>query len=465
MIIVIQQFIDRSVELEALERDFKGKKAGLAVIYGRRRVGKTELLLHFAKDRGHIFFQADRRGYRENISEFQRIAAETLDNPLFGRARFDSWHEMFGELLPIMEGTRLIVIDEYPYLIEEGANEEFQRIWDTLLSKSNVFLVLIGSSMSMMENKVLSHGAPLYGRRTMQMRVDRFPWYELRGFFPSYSNRDLIETYSILDGIPLYLRQFSGAIGVLDNIETNYLREDSFLFEEAEFLLREEFREPRRYFAILRAISSGKRAYGEIADETRMDKTLLSKYLSSLKELRMIDDDLPMFDDRTRLRRYRLTDNYYRFWFRYILPNRQLIDVGRSKEVLAIVKESLDEHVSMTFEDVVKDTLMRQGPWTEVGAWWDRRGENEIDAIARDGRSRRVLFAEVKWRSREVGWSTVEGLIEKAELPKVDGRWDRRFLVVSRSGFTERCLERMDSEKILHWDLDDIGKIVWGGNR
>lgn len=462
MIIVVQQFINRNIELDALERDFKGKKAGLAVIYGRRRVGKTELLLHFTKDKDHMFFQADRRGYMENLTEFQRIAAETLNNPLFGRARFDSWHEMFKELLPIMGSARLVVIDEYPYLIEEGANEEFQRIWDMVLSKSNVFLVLIGSSMSMMENRVLAHGAPLYGRRTMQMRVDKFPWNELKGFFPSYSVRALIETFSILDGIPLYLRQFSGLNDVLKNVEMNYLRKDSFLFEEAEFLLREEFREPRRYFAILRAISSGKRAYGEIADETGMDKTLLSKYLSSLKELRMIDDDLPMFDDRTRLRRYRLTDNYYRFWFRYILPNRQLVDVGRSKEVLAIVRESLDEHVSMTFEDVVKDTLLRQGPWTEVGAWWDRKGENEIDAIAKDERSRKVLFAEVKWRGRTVGWKTVQRLIQKADLPKVDRKWDKSFLVVSRSGFTKRCLEQMDSENVLHWDLDDIGRIALG---
>ena len=197
MIIVVQQFINRSLELETLERNFKGKEAGLAVIYGRRRVGKTELLLHFAKEKGHTFFQADRRGYKENVSEFQRIATEALDNPLFGRARFDSWHEMFREILPIMGDVRLVVIDEYPYLIEEGANEEFQRVWDTLLSKSNVFLVLIGSSMSMMENKVLAHGAPLYGRRTMQMRVDKFPWHELRGFYPSYSMRALIEAASV----------------------------------------------------------------------------------------------------------------------------------------------------------------------------------------------------------------------------------------------------------------------------
>jgi len=457
---MIQQFVDRRSELGALEREFEKDRPGLAVVYGRRRVGKTRLLLHFLKDREAIFFHADRRGYTENLVEFQRVASEVIGNPLFERARFESWHEMFRELLPVMGDRRLIVIDEYPYLIEEGANEEFQKIWDTLLSKSGVFLVLVGSSMSMMEQKVLAQSAPLYGRRSMQLRVDKFPWEELWGFFPSYSTREIIETYSVLDGIPLYLEQFSGSKGVLKNIEENYLRKDAFLFEEADFLLLEEFREPRRYFSILRAIASGKRRFGEIADGTAMDKTLLSKYLSSLKVLRMIDDDLPLLEDRTRLRRYRLTDNYYRFWFRYVFPNRHLVDVGRSSDVVRTVRETFSEHVSSTFEEVVRDVLLRHGPWTDVGAWWDRKGENEIDAIALDGRSGRVLFAETKWTNRAVGWKTVERLIEKSELPKVGRKAERRYLVASRSGFTEPCLRRMESEGILHWDLDDIRGMV-----
>ncbi|NOQ53123.1 MAG: ATP-binding protein, partial [Thermoplasmata archaeon] len=430
---MVQQFVDRRSELDALEREFEKDRPGLAVVYGRRRVGKTELLLHFLKDREAIFFHADRRGYRENLVEFQRVASEVIDNPLFERAMFESWHEMFRELLPVMGDIRLVVIDEYPYLIEEGANEEFQKIWDTLLSKSRVFLVLVGSSMSMMEQKVLAQSAPLYGRRSMQLRVDKFPWEELWGFFPSYSTSEIIETYSVLDGIPLYLEQFSGSKGVLKNIEENYLRKDAFLFEEADFLLLEEFREPRRYFSILRAIASGKRRFGEIADETAMDKTLLSKYLSSLKVLRMIDDDLPLLEGRTRLRRYRLTDNYYRFWFRYVFPNRHLVDVGRSSDVLWTVRETFSEHVSSTFEEVVRDVLLRHGPWTQVGAWWDRKGENEIDAIALDGRSGRVLFVETKWTNRAVGWKTVERLIEKSELPKVGRKAERGYLVASRS--------------------------------
>jgi AAA+ ATPase superfamily predicted ATPase len=465
MILMVQQFVDRQSELDAIDKEFKKKKAGLAIIYGRRRVGKTELLLHFLKDKEGIFFQADRRGYKENLVEFQRIAAEAMNNPLFARARFESWHEMFRELLPELGDRRLVVIDEYPYLIQEGANEEFQRVWDTLLSGSKVFLVLIGSSMSMIERKVLAHGAPLYGRRSMQLRVDKFPWEELRGFFPSYPIKDIIEAYSVLDGIPLYLEQFSASVGVLKNIEVNYLRKDAFLFEEAEFLLMEEFREPRRYFSILRAIASGKRRYGEIADATDMEKTLLSKYLSSLKELRIIDDDMPLLEDRTRLRRYRLTDNYYRFWFRYVFPNKHLVDMGRSKEVITTVRETFSEHVSGTFEEVVRDILLRHGPWTDVGAWWDRKGENEIDAIAIDGRYGKVMFAETKWTNRAVGWNTVRRLIEKSELPPVGREMERSYLVVSRSGFTKPCLSRMDAENVQHWDLDDIGRIVWGDQR
>jgi AAA+ ATPase superfamily predicted ATPase len=296
----------------------------------------------------------------------------------------------------------------------------------------------------------------------MQLRVDRFPWEELRGFFPSYTTQGIIETYSVLDGIPLYLEQFSMSQMVMENVEHNYLRKDAFLFEEAEFLLMEEFREPRRYFSILRAIASGRRLFGEIADMTRMEKTLLSKYLSSLKELGIITDDLPLLETRTRLRRYKLTDNYYRFWFRYVFPNKHLVDVGRPREVVDIIQESFAEHVSGTFEEVVRDVLLRHGPWTEVGAWWDRTGVNEIDAIALDRRRGNVTFVETKWTNRQVGWTTVGRLMERSTMPKVGQNLKRRYLVVSKSGFTRSCLREMESQGILHWDLDDISKLVWG---
>jgi hypothetical protein len=460
---MVQLFVDRVLELEALEREYAKGRAGLAVVYGRRRVGKTELLLHFMEGKGGIYFLSDRRGYLENLREFQKVAASVIGNPLLERAAFASWLEMFERLVETMGERRLIVIDEYPYLIEEGANEEFQKVWDAVLSKGRTFLVLVGSSLSMMERKVLSHTAPLYGRRSMQLHVGSLRWEDLRGFYPRYTTEQIIETYSVLDGIPLYLEQFSEASGVLDNLQENYLRKDAFLYEEAEFLLLEEFREPRRYFAILQAIASGKRRFGEIADATHMDKTALSKYLSSLQELRIIADDVPFGAKRGRLRRYRLSDNYLGFWFRYVFPNKALVEVGRAREVLDIVRETFAEHVSRTFEAVVRDTLLRHGPWRTVDPWWDRKGENEIDAIAEDAKARRVLFAEAKWTSRKTGWETAETLIGKSQMSPVGPGMERSYLVASRSGFTPACLERMDSEGILHWDLEDLGTLAWGG--
>ncbi len=452
----MKQFIDRVLEIESLEREFDKAGPSLVVVFGRRRVGKTELMLHFIKDRGGIYFLADRRGYRENLQEFQKVAADVLGTPLLARADYDSWHEMFGELVDGLGDVRVIVLDEYPYLIEEGANEEFQKVWDTILSRSNVFLVLVGSSMGMMERGVLSRGAPLYGRRTMQLRVDRFHWKDLRGFFPGHGPEQLIETFSVLDGIPLYLKQFSGKRTLAQNLEESYLRKDAFLYDEAEFLLLEEFREPRRYFSILRNIASGKRSFGDIADGTSLDKATLSKYLSILQDLRLVVDDQPFGGEGSRLRRYRLSDNYLRFWFRYVYPNKQMVEVGRSREVLGIIRETFPEHVSMTFEDVVRDELLRRGPWTSVRPWWDRRGENEIDAVAEDSKGRRVLFAEAKWTNRPVGWGTVHDLIEKSSMVPVDRRWRPSYLVVSRSGFTEPCLDRMRSEGIGHWGLEDL---------
>ena len=453
---MVQQFIDRLSELEALEREYARDRAGLVIVYGRRRVGKTELLLHFLDGKGGIYFLSDRRGHQENLREFQRAAASALGNPLFERAAFASWLEMFEGLVKIMGDLRLVVIDEYPYLIEEGANEEFQKVWDAVLSKSKVLLVLVGSSLSMMEKKVLSQTAPLYGRRSMQLRVDRLRWEDAGGFFPKYTTEQLIEAYSVLDGIPLYLKQFSQELGVSENIEQNYLRKDAFLYEEAEFLLLEEFREPRRYFAVLQAIASGKRRFGEIADATSAEKSALSKYLSSLLELRIITEDLPFGAAGGRLRRYRLSDNYLQFWFRYVFPNKALVEAGRAREVLDIVRGTFPEHVSRTFESVVREALLRRGPWRSVDPWWDRKGENEIDAIALDERAGRALFVEAKWTTRKVGWDTVEGLMEKSDLPPVDPKMERNFLVASRSGFTPACLERMDSEGVLHWELEDL---------
>jgi AAA+ ATPase superfamily predicted ATPase len=308
----------------------------------------------------------------------------------------------------------------------------------------------------MMERGVLSRGAPLYGRRTMQLRVERFHWRDLHGFFPDHGAEQVIEVFSVLDGIPLYLEQFSGDRTIAKNLMDSYLRKDAFLYEEAEFLLLEEFREPRRYFSILRTIASGKRTFGEIADGTSLDKTTLSKYLSILQDLRLVVDDLPFGGESSRLRRYRLSDNYLRFWFRYVYPNKQLVEVGRSKEILGIIRETFPEHVSVTFEEVVRDELIMRGPWTSVRPWWDRKGENEVDAVAVDERGRRVMFVEAKWTRRPVGWRTVHGLMEKSSLVPVDRRWDPSYLVVSRSGFTRSCLERMDIEGVEHWGLEDL---------
>ncbi|MCD6461276.1 MAG: ATP-binding protein [Thermoplasmata archaeon] len=461
---MVQQygFLDREAELRALEEEYDRGRSSLAVIYGRRRVGKTEITLQLIKKKGGIYFLADRRGYRANLREFQRTVARELDLPLFAEAAFDSWTEMFESYTRVLkerDGPRILVVDEYPYLIEEGANEEFQRIWDTNLSKSGMFLILVGSSMGMMENRVLGYGSPLYGRRNIQLRVGKLPFREVRKFFPRYGPEKVVEAYGLLDGIPLYLRQFTDHLSIEENLRRNYLRKDAFLFEEGEFLLREELREPRRYFGILRTIARGKRTFGEIADDTGLDKASLSKYLSNLHELHIITEDLPLVGGKSRMKRYRISDNYLKAWFRYVNPNKALVETGRIDELLEEIRKDLPAYMGGVLEDIVWDILYHDLGWQKVGGWWNRRGD-EIDIVALDPLRKRVLFGEVKWGRRKATPGDLERLMERAEMVPVTPEYAKEYLLVSRAGFTKGCRERKDGmdkgPAIGLWTLSDL---------
>ena len=454
-----QQFVDREFELKSLEEEYRKPRAGFAIVYGRRRVGKTEILLQFLKGKEGIYFLADRRGYKENIREFQKVAAPIVKDPMFERVEFESWYDMFTHLSVLLDKSRkiVIVIDEYPYLIEEGVNEEFQKIWDMILSKMNVLLVLVGSSVSMMEKAVLFYGAPLYGRRTMQLHVRKLPFIEIKNFFPRYKIEELIEAYSILDGIPLYLRQFSDEITIEENLKRNYFRKDAFLYEEAEFLLREEFREPRKYFSILEALAQGKRTFGEIVDTTKMDKSTVSKYVSVLENLHIIETDLPFGVKKSRLKRYKIADNYLLFWFRYVYPHRTLIEMNRSDILVDTVKETFDMYVSVVFEKVIKELLLHKQEWHDISSWWNRRGE-EIDVVAVNKRRKEVLFAEVKWRNRKMGWTEYEELRRKSELVQGLEDYRKKYLLVNKGGFHDK--DKLAEEGAELWDLRKIEEII-----
>ncbi len=424
---MIQLFVDREDELQYLEEKFRSTNPELLVIYGRRRIGKTELVARFIRGKPAVYFLADRRPERDLLEEFKEKMSQALRDESFSKLEVRNWLELFKEFLKWWKGGKvIIVIDEFPMLIEDNKAipSVFQKIWDLELKNSHVVLILLGSSVSMMETEVLSYRSPLYGRRTGQWKLQPLRFNCLREFFKEYSEEDLVRVYGCLGGVPAYLLKFDPNIPFWDNVATRIFRKGEFLYGEAEFLLREELREPRLYSAILKAVAFGASSFGEIAGFTGLEKTLLSKYLDVLEELGWVERLYPV-GERIKPRKalYRIADPYMAFWFRYVFPNKSELELGNVDPVLEKVKRDYDAYLGMVYEQIFRESLysLKKIPFRPkiVGKWWFK--DQEIDAVALDEAQSSSAFFEVKWSSLK--GVKAEGIIQALKQKAQNFKW------------------------------------------
>ncbi|MCD6524765.1 MAG: ATP-binding protein [Thermococcus sp.] len=457
-----QKFVDRKRELEFLERAYRSGRAEFLVIYGRRRIGKTELLLHFARDKPHVYFLATEKPYRDNVRELQSLLAEFLGDKLFARVAFDDIDELLMAFADRIGDERVIlIIDEFPLLVEHHRPvlSLLQRAWDLKLSKTKIMLILCGSSVSAMETEVLGYKSPLYGRRTGQWRLTEIPFFHIGEFLPGYTVEELVKVWGVTGGIPAYLLQFDPEKSFDENVIERVLSKGAFLYEEAEFLLREELREPANYFAILQAIASGRSRFSEIVNATGLDKSLVSKYLTVLQRLDVVEREVPVtttVKEAGKRGLYSIADNYFAFWFRYVLPNKSYLEAGLAEEVWERSAEDFNLYLGSVFERLVRNPevfLSLTGfRFTKLGRWW-RKGE-EIDIVALDEREKRALFVEVKWKelSEREARGVLKDLERKADLVGLEG-WEKSYGLIAKS---VEGKGRLKEESYLIWDLEDF---------
>ncbi len=395
------RFVDREEELEFLERAYRSPAPQLLIIYGRRRIGKTELILRFLRDKPHIYYLADLESGISQLKRFKRSAELLLRDETFRRAEFRDWEDLFVALLDRWESRERLVIamDEFPNLVR--VNPAFpsilQRVWDLYLSKADVMLILTGSSVSVMEDEALSSRSPLYGRRTGQWKLGPISPEHLGEFLP-YREEDLARTYGVTGGVPHYLNLFDPRLPFWDNVETLALRKGGFLYEEAEFLIREELRDPSNYKSILEALARGATKLGEVCNLTGLDRGLVSKYLNVLERLDVVAGERPYGSGpRSRGKRYRIRDPYMRFYFRYIQPNKWMIESGLGSELRREVEADYDNFMGPTVEEICREVLPRRFSARKVGKWWS--GEGDLDLIMEGANT---VVVECKWGTARV---------------------------------------------------------------
>ena len=443
-------FVNRLAELDLLEKRFTSDKAEFFVLYGRRRVGKTELLARFCEGKRALFFVSDLGSEISMRSAFSQLINDTLFGPEQMDAVYSNWEAVFKALGNASKTDRLVVVlDEFPYLITTypPVASILQKAWDQTLKNTKIMLILCGSYIGMMEESVLSYKAPLYGRRTAQYLLEPLQFKDARLLFADFSPEDQVRAYAIYGGTPAYLQTIDSKKALDENIVDDILSRGSYLYDEVRFILQQELREPRNYFAILQAIAAGKTKLNEIKLATGLDGA--TAYLDTLQQLHLVERIVPVTTSQPQKSRrgiYRLKDHYLRFWFRFVHPNRSQLERSGSRLVLENqVLPEIDHFASLAFEDICQQYFWLEGlsgnlPFQPInsGRWWNNSEEIDLVVLGEE----EAILVECKWSSKPVGMNILANLERKAAIIQGDlGNKKIYFALCSRSGFTPQLMD------------------------
>ncbi len=461
--------MNRLEEIKFLEEKYNSKTAEFIVISGRRRVGKTRLVNEFLNKNAGIYYLCSTSGDKNNIQYFIETLNLVLPDLNLKNIIFNDWYSLFEHLSNniIFINTLkikkfIIILDEFPFLIQSNRNtpSEFQRIWELILKKLNVLLIMCGSSVSVMEKEVIGYKSPLYGRRTAQIEVLNLNVEHLSSFFSEYNVEDIINLWGVVGGSPAYLNLLNPNIDFWSNVRS-VLSKNNYMFKDAEIILREEFREPKNYTLILYSISIGKNKFSEIVQNTNIDKSKLSKYLEILKNTKIIVENKSVTDSyKNRKKQYLISDSYFNFWFRFIYPNKVFLEAENIDFVLNKIKGEFNTYMGFVFEKVIYNLILhrkilKELNFTNINRWWYK--DTEIDLVAIDSNSKDISFIECKWNNKAINAKKIYfDLKEKAKLVKWNNNSRNEKYII----FAKKFTSKINLKDLYLFDLEDIRKAL-----
>ena len=449
-------FVGRHQELEQLNQAYQENNFQFTVIYGRRRIGKTSLINEFLKDKKAIYYVALEENAEDNLKRFSDAISIFKNTDQGGKEKFANFEECFKEITRLAQKQRVIlVIDEFPYLAKAypTISSMLQSYIDHEFKETNLFLILCGSSMSFMERQVLGYQSPLYGRRTLALKLEPFKLSEAHEMLPKLSKEDAFIINTVCGGVPQYLSYMSDSMSVADNIKKNFLSKSGRLFDEPNNLLQQELRDPTNYNSIINAIASGASKHSKIAQSAHLQTGPLTTYLNNLIDLGIVEKKLPVTEQKKSKSKnivYRICDGMFRFWYTFVGKQTDLIERGLTDLAWVKVQKGLSDFMGPEFEKYSQDFMWSQdmnekivpNPFIHLGNWWgtDKRTHQqvELDIVGFSDDERDGYFGECKWKNEPISRSVLEKLIANSEIFKYP---IKHYYLFSKSGFTDSCRE------------------------
>jgi uncharacterized protein len=448
-------FVGREREIAILQSEWESAQARMLILYGRRRVGKTRLVTHWINNvtPRALYWVAEPTSSVDQLRSFsQALFGFESNSPVPEDFSYGSWAQAFEQAARMSKYERFaLVLDEFTYLIalEQGIAGILQNAWDHQLKNSNIFLIISGSHVGMMERGVLSYQAPLYGRATSKLHLQPLPFKATKGMFPNYKADERVALYAIFGGVPAYWEQFDPNLNLDRNIKQHLLGDANLNEDEPRLLLQDFVSDIHNYASILRAIAYGYRTPKEVASAAGLNERHISMYLSNLLQTGFVERRVPVTETSTsRQGRHHITDPFLRFHYRFLSRRQAQLALGVRDQVLAEIKRHLLDFIGThTWEELCREWLLRASgknllPFLpdQVGSIWNR--EAQIDVAGVNFMDKTLILGECKWDRYPKDVGTLEKLIDKTDkvLPK-DGQWKVFYLGFARRGWTSNAIE------------------------
>ncbi len=469
-------FIGRKRELASLYNLYNKEGFCVSVIYGRRRIGKSTLITEFIKDKNAVFYTATKVGKERNLELFARQVVSVLDSSL-ENVEFASIEAVFSFISKkSWEDKLIIVIDELPYWAEkdEALLSVLQKYIDTEWKNKNLMIILCGSALSFMENKVLSEKSPLFGRRDSQIKLEAFNYRDSALFVPKYSAEDKAICYGITGGVAKYLSMIDGEKSIDDNIKRLFFSTDGYLYHETRNLLTQEFSDITLVNNIIEQIAQGETTVNVIASKVGEKEPTVLYSLEKLMGVSLVEKKRCITEEKNKKKtQYVLKDHMFKFWYEFVPKAHSVIELGQGDVYYEkIVKPRLHSFMGSVFEEMCRYYVLEQGVLgrfgsfiTNVGMWWGVEtieksdGEKvcqsaDIDVLAISEIDKCAVVGECKFKNEKLDKGVYDTLIRRANL--VSGKYKiLKYVFFSLSGYTE-WFDKLEADDVILFSLADM---------